>query len=118
MLFCCSLTITTYVNPYKTSVLFIDKVYSRPIAQDETPQNEMSHLVLCCLLSGILSKIKENSKITPAAPEKESRLNQMIRMGKSIRYIWVKEQLFDVKATIKRGNKQHTKTILDTVYTL
>ena len=62
------------------------------IAQDVTPQIAASHLGLFCLLGGISSKneIKKN-KITPDTPQNESRLAQLIKLGKSIRQIWVKK---------------------------
>ena len=38
----------------------------------------------------LFTDINKNEKITPVSPENESRLSQMIRMGKSIRNRWVK----------------------------
>ena len=46
--------------------------------------------MLHCLLTGISSKIKKKGKITPEAPINESGHVQMIRVGKSISYTWVK----------------------------
>ena len=36
-----------------------------------------------------IEKMKQNFKITPAAPKNESRLAQLIMMGESIRHLWV-----------------------------
>ena len=52
-----------------------------------TPQNAASHLGLFCLHKENSSKIK----IIPDFPQNESGIFQTIAMGKSVHYIWVKQ---------------------------
>ena len=70
-------------NPYKHVVLFV---------------GQSSHVGLHCLLTGISSKkIYENEKLhlrLTDSPKYESEFIQIIRMGKSIRQIWVKIESF------------------------